>query len=89
MCVTQCVHGALCELQNWPKQPIKPWQTVFTLSLQAYPNLEGHALQEGVAPNLNKPTDHHQKDCFASFGLYNFLEVFCNAYWLLQVWRVG
>lgn len=57
--------------------------------LQMCPNLEGHALQEDVVPNQNKPTDDHQKESLVSFGLYNFLDALCNMYRLLQVQRVG
>lgn len=57
--------------------------------LQVYPNLEGRAPREDVVPYRSKPMDDHQKESLASFVLYHFLEVLCNMYWLLRVWRVG
>lgn len=56
---------------------------------QMCPKLEGHAPLEDVAPNHNKPTDHHQKESLIIFGLYHFLEVLCSMYRLLRVRRVG
>lgn len=55
--------------------------------LKMYPNLECHVPWEVVVPNCHKPTEHHQKESFASFGMYHFLEALCNTYGLL--WSRG